>query len=405
MSFSDLVNSYKTRLSIDGLTIRDEYINSIKDSFTDSFDNNVSYKEVSYKKRNETEYTTGFKVHVFQVKKDTEKVELDGFKRIVFKDLDFVCESGDLLQFGGYDWLVTSTNNIDHIKSCVVQQCGGTFIFVKNHMNYTVPYLLSTSGQGMGLDADTMKYISTISNFIFMRISDNDVNRLLEINDVIKLGRRSYKIMSDSDIINNGILIFKLEVVVEDAKSHIFTVDILNGDVNIQNGTTLQLNVNVLDNGEIISPTPTITYVSSDITKATVNNSGLITGISEGSCVISTTSNGVSDTINISVVSSVQDNITYTLTSVSQPDSEIKYGVTKQFVARKFNNGIEVTGIQFNFEVIATSVPSSAYTLNIIDTKSCAIKCNQYVYNIVLRATENATSNFIEKAIKLRSPL
>jgi len=35
LSFSDIVNSYKSRLSIDGLTIRDEYINSIKDGFTD----------------------------------------------------------------------------------------------------------------------------------------------------------------------------------------------------------------------------------------------------------------------------------------------------------------------------------------------------------------------------------
>ena len=405
MSFSDIVNSYKSRLSIDGLTIRDEYINSIKDGFTDSFDNNVNYKEVLYKKRNETNYTTGIKVHVFQVKKDTEKIALDDFKKVVFKDLDFVCESGDLIKFDGYEWLLTSTNNIDHIKSCVVQQCGGNFVFVKDHMSYTVPYVLSTSGQGMGIESTIMKYISEISNFIFMRIPDNVTNRLLEINDIIKLGRRSYKIMADSDIVNNGILIFKMEVVVETV-SNVFAVDILNGSsIQIQNGSNIQLNVNILDNGEIISPTPTITYSSSDATICTVSSGGLITGLTNDDCIITVTSNGVSSNIIVTVTADSQSNITYTLTSVSQPDYEIKTGVTKTYIAKKFNNGIEVTGIQFNFEVIATSVPSSAYTLSIVNTNSCSIKCNQYVYNIVLRATENATSNFVDKDIKLRSPL
>ena len=404
MSFSDIVNSYKTRLSIDGLTIRDEYINSLTDSFTDSFDNNVSYKEVSYKKRNELNYTTGIKVHVVQIKKDTEKVALDDFKRIVFKDLDFVCESGDLLQFSGYEWLVVTTNNIDHIKSCIVMQCSGSFIFTKNHVSYTVPYVLSTSGQGMGLDSDTMKYVSEISNFIFMHITDNSINRLIEISEVIQIGRRSYRVTTDSDIITNGILIFKLEVVLEDAETHVYTVDILNGDVSIQNGSTLQILTEVKDNDDVIS-NPTLTYSSSNTAIASVSNSGLVTSVAVGNCVITVSGYGVSDTMNLTITSIVQNNITYTLTSISQPDYEIKTGITKTYIAKKFNNGIEVIGIQFNFEVIATSVPSSAYTLNVIDTNSCSIKCNSFVHNIVLRATENATSNFVEKSVKLRSPL
>jgi len=404
LSFSDIVNSYKTRLSIDGLTIRDEYINSLTDSFTDSFDNNVSYKEVSYKKRNELNYTTGIKVHVVQIKKDTEKVALDDFKRIVFKDLDFVCESGDLLQFSGYEWLVVTTNNIDHIKSCIVMQCSGSFIFTKNHVSYTVPYVLSTSGQGMGLDSDTMKYVSEISNFIFMHITDNSINRLIEISEVIQIGRRSYRVTTDSDIITNGILIFKLEVVLEDAETHVYTVDILNGDVSIQNGSTLQILTEVKDNDDVIS-NPTLTYSSSNTAIASVSNSGLVTSVAVGNCVITVSGYGVSDTMNLTITSIVQNNITYTLTSISQPDYEIKTGITKTYIAKKFNNGIEVIGIQFNFEVIATSVPSSAYTLNVIDTNSCSIKCNSFVHNIVLRATENATSNFVEKSVKLRSPL
>jgi len=407
LSFSDIVNSYKSRLSIDGLTIRDEYINSIKDGFTDSFDNNVNYKEVLYKKRNEINYTTGIKVHVFQVKGDTEKNAKDDVKRIVFKDLDFVCESGDLLQFSGYEWLVVTTNNIDHIKSCIVMQCSGSLIFTKNHVSYTVPYLLNTSGQGMGLDDNQMKYFSEISNFIFMRIPDNNVNRLLETNDLLKLGRRSYKIVADSDIVNNGILIFKMEVVLENAVTHTYLVNILNGSsVSIQNGTTLQLQVETKDNDDVIS-NPTLTYSSSNTAIANVSNSGLVTSVAVGNCVITVSGHGVSDTINLTIVSSVQDNITYTLTSVSLPDYEIKYNIQKTYTAKKFNNGVEVVGAQFDFTVTPDlGVPIDSYSFVVIDDFSCSIRALKYSYWITLKAVDRSdNSKFKELRIKLRSVL
>jgi len=286
-----------------------------------------------------------------------------------------------------------------------MQKTNNNLSFVKNHISYTVPCVITASGNSMGMDTDEMKYISEIGDFIIVRCANTSESQNIDVNQIFKLGKWNWRVESVSDIIEPNLLVMKMTWVAESADTHTYTVDILNGSASIQNGSTLQLNVNVLDNGEIISPTPTITYVSSDITKASVSTSGIVTAVSEGSCTITATSNGVSNSVSITVTNVVSDNITYTLTSVSQPDYEIKTGVTKTYIAKKFNNGIEVTGIQFNFEVIATSVPSSAYTLNIIDTKSCSIKCNQYVYNIVLRATENTTSNFVDKTIKLRSPL
>ena len=406
MSFSDIVNSYKSRLSIDGLTIRDEYINSIKDGFTDSFDNNVNYKEVLYKKRNETNYTTGIKVHVFQVKKDTEKIALDDFKKVVFKDLDFICESGDLIKFDGYEWLLTSTNNIDYIKSCVVQQCSSSFTFVKNHISYTIPYVLSTAGQGMGLDSDVMKYISEISNFVFMRIPDNTDSRLLEINDIVQLGRRSYKIVADSDIINNGLLIFKMEIVVENAETHVYTISILNGEnASIQNGTTIQLQIESKDNNEIIS-SPTLTYSSSNTAIASVSNSGLVTSVAIGSCVITVSGYGVSDTINIEIVSSVSNNYTYILTANIEPSSEIKYNISKIYTCKRFLNGVEQTGVSFNFSIIPDyGVTSDSYSMTVLGINQVSIKALKYTNWITLRCKDIDRNFDTDLRVKLRSVL
>ena len=287
-----------------------------------------------------------------------------------------------------------------------MQKCINTLDFVSNHISYSIPCVISTSGQSMGMGTDVMSYVTDLSNFIFVRVANNTDSRLINVNNIFKMGNWNWRVESISDIVEPSLLIFKMEVVAESAPVHVFTVNILNGSsLSIQNGSTLQLNVNALDNGEIISPTPTITYSSSDTTKITVSNNGIINAIAEGICTISATSNNISSSISVTVVSGVSENITYTLTSVSQPDYEIKTGISKTYVAKKFNNGIEVVGTQFNFEVIATSVPVSAYTLSIINTNSCSIKCNNYVYNIVLRATENLTTNYKDKNIKLRTPL
>jgi len=409
LSFSDIVNSYKSRLSIDGLTIRDEYINSIKDGFTDSFDNNVNYKEVLYKKRNETNYTTGIKVHVFQVKKDTEKIALDDFKKVVFKDLDFVCESGDLIKFDGYEWLLTSTNNIDHIKSCVVQQCGGNFVFVNNHVSYTVPYVLSTAGQGMGLDSDVMKYISEISNFVFMRIPDNNSTRLIEINDIVRLGRRSYKIVADSDIINPGLIIFKLEVVVESAITHVFTVDILNGS-SLQIGRTQPLTINAeLKDNDVVVSSPQLTYSSSNTSVATINSSGVVTILTVGSVVFTvalTSDSSVKDTINVEIIESTQTNYTYEIISNISPSSEVKYNQTKVFTASRYKNGVLETGVNFTFEVIPGTTPTNKYELLTLSGNTASLKTLGYSYFVDLKATDQEfPTKSVLINIKLRSVL
>jgi len=83
---------------------------------------------------------------------------------------------------------------------------------------------------------------------------------------------------------------------------------------------------------------------------------------------------------------------------------EIKYGQTVTYTAKKYVDKQEIPA-RFTFSIIATDgVPGIAYTLTITADNQCTIKCNDYVYEITLRATETENeNNFIEKQIKLIS--
>lgn len=411
MSFSDIVNSYKSRLSIDGLTIRDEYINSITDSFTDSFDYNVSYKEVSYKKRNELNYTTGVKIHVFQAKKDTEKIALDDVKRVVFKDLDFVCESGDLLQFDSNTWLVTSTNNIDHIKSCVVQQCNNNLKFVKNHISYTIPCVISTVGNSMGLGIDEMKYVSDIDDFIIVRVVNNVDSQLISINDIFKLGNKwNWRVENISDVIDNGILVLKLKWVAESAESANYVLTITNGN-SLQIGRTQPLTINAeLKDNDIVVSSPQLTYSSSNTSVATINSTtGVVTILTADSVIFTvalTSDNSIKDTINVEIIESTQTNYTYELVANMLPSNEVKYNQTKVFTASRYKNGVLETRVNFTFEVIPDTTPTNKYEFLTLTGNTTSLKALGYSYFVDLKATDvEFPTNSVQVNVKLRSVL
>jgi len=411
LSFSDIVNSYKSRLSIDGLTIRDEYINSITDSFTDSFDYNVSYKEVSYKKRNELNYTTGVKIHVFQAKKDTEKIALDDVKRVVFKDLDFVCESGDLLQFDSNTWLVTSTNNIDHIKSCVVQQCNNNLKFVKNHISYTIPCVISTVGNSMGLGIDEMKYVSDIDDFIIVRVVNNVDSQLISINDIFKLGNKwNWRVENISDVIDNGILVLKLKWVAESAESANYVLTITNGN-SLQIGRTQPLTINAeLKDNDIVVSSPQLTYSSSNTSVATINSTtGVVTILTADSVIFTvalTSDNSIKDTINVEIIESTQTNYTYELVANMLPSNEVKYNQTKVFTASRYKNGVLETRVNFTFEVIPDTTPTNKYEFLTLTGNTTSLKALGYSYFVDLKATDvEFPTNSVQVNVKLRSVL
>jgi hypothetical protein len=163
----------------------------------------------------------------------------------------------------------------------------------------------------LSLNEDETKIITTVENQVYMMISNTSITRQININNIFKIGLHNWKVITlPDDITKSGLLVFKMEYSEIEQIIHTFVVNILNGStINIQQSNTLQLNVEVTDNG-IPLLNPLISYLSSDVEKCTVSSSGLVNCISIGDCTITVTSNGVNDSITISVIEIPQDNFT-----------------------------------------------------------------------------------------------
>jgi hypothetical protein len=184
--------------------------------------------------------------------------------------------------------------------------------------------------------------------------------------------------------------------------THNYSIEVLNGaEQTVKYGNTLQLNVQVKDNGSVLSPTPSISYETSNGSVCTVDENGLVLATNDSGNAIVTvklsSDTNISTSIKIISASSQVANNTYTLVGNMQTDTQISINQTKTYTANKFNNDLVVDG-QFTFSIIG-NVPSSAYILTTINNNQCSLKCNASPYTVTLRAIDNNNGQYIDKII------
>jgi hypothetical protein len=115
-----------------------------------------------------------------------------------------------------------------------------------------------------------------------------------------------------------------------------YGLTILNGlTASLDITKTLQLNVEVKCGNNILI-NPIVVYSSSNPLKVTVNSLGVVTPIALGGSIITTTSNGVSNSINITVVNTV---IVDNYLIVISGNEDILYGANETYTAIVTNNG------------------------------------------------------------------
>ena len=311
---------------------------------------------------------------------------------------------GNIVEFDNSKWICTETDTTSQINDVgLITRCNNTLKYYdQNSVLYQIPCIISKS---LNLNTEENKYIETVDNSFLLIVSNTLITQQIKVNDIYNLGKYNYQISSVPDDISSiGLLIFKMKYSEVSQEEHVYTLEILNGNlVDIQESTTLQLNCNVYDNNNLISPTPSLTFTSSNTGICTVNSSGLVTALSNiGSCNITvklTSDNTILDTITINVIEVPQDNITYELLG----NADIIKNYSQNYIAKKYNNGILVEGAEFTFSIIPGTTPINAYTLNIIDADQCSITANLVTYNIMLKATDNSNGKFIEKSIRLKN--
>lgn len=380
---------YQKRLQMNGTTIKDRQVNYMKNAITNNFKNTPSYRSAYFN-------SSITPTDILAI--DTDKYNI----KLIQMKPDGVLNVGDIIVFDSRTWLCTQVDKTNPVYQFgKVNLCTQTITLYKNNTSYQIPCVIESGVRTTQLGTDETTYIEMPSTTIVMRLPNTSITRLINRGEIYQLGIQNWSIVDINDIIEPGLLIFKMEYSQEVQESHVYSVEILNGSaINVQQGKTLQLNVDVKDNGILLSPIPTITYTSSDQTKCTVSTSGLVSAVALGSCVIGISANGVSDSIEVTVVENTEHNYTYSLLSTSTPDTEIKVNQTKNYVVQKYDNGVSVTQT-FTFSV---SGDSSAYILTVIDGNRCEVKALKSGISIVLSAVDNSdNSKIVNKTIVLKN--
>jgi len=325
------------------------------------------------------------------------------YDRKLHVPMEINISTGSIIDYDGYKWLVTgSIDDIQAYKTAGIVKSNNTLTIYKNNTSYQIPCIISKS---LSLNTENNQYIETVDNELFLTVSKTLITLQINVNDIYKIGKHNYYISSVADDISNpGLLIFKMKYSEVAQEEHIYTIEILNGTtIDLQQGTTLQLNINVYDNQILVSSTPSLTFTSNNELIANVDENGLVTAydvIDNCDITVSLSSDSsVFKSININVIEVPQDNITYELLG----NAEIIKGYSQNYIAKKYNNGILFEDAEFTFSVIPGSTPTSAYTLNIIDGDQCSIIANLSTYYITLRGTDDSNGEIVDKSIKLKN--
>lgn len=315
---------------------------------------------------------------------------------------------GDYITWDSGKWLIISEighKRFNYYKG-IMQKCHNTLTVNVAGNLYRVPYVVTNK---VNLNIDVTYYLTVLENEIYILVANNTINSNIQLNDIYKIGRYNYKVISMDDISRPGLLLMKMKYSEEGQVLPNYSITILNGNtLTTDTATPVQLNVEQKDGETVLADPLPMVFTSSDISIATVDSTGMVTPVSVGNATI-TVSLESDATVNDSIVITVEEvevPEVYTLELIgdTSPDTEIKQNQTKTYTAVKKNSlGNIVEGAVFDFSIDPETTPTDKYTLTVLDDTQCTIKANGATYYINLIATDRTDGNLtVSKRIKLK---
>lgn len=392
---------YEKKLNINGTSIRDRQINSMKSSITNDFQYSPSYRSAYF---NSSQTATNIQVI------DTIKANI---KTIVMMPEEHI-NVGDILVFDGFKWLCTEVDKADPVNEYgIVNQINNTLKFYnQNYISsqlFEIPCIF-TDGS---IDMQEGRFMSLSSGHYQViipsgTITKSDLSLRFILNDA------PYKIEGISNATNGLVKIELVDDVFNESDNrelgvadwakyqHVYTISILNGNsISLNQDQPIQLNVECRNN-DIIVENPQITYSSSNTNIAIISNTGLISYVATGTATITATYSNVSDTIQLNCVLPLQNNYSVEITG----ENSISLGQQETYSCQFKNNGLPVVidGYWFLYadDEINTTLLASIDSSNI---NSCIVNANsnsQYGY-VKLKVQNLSGSIKAFKRIQIKS--
>ena len=261
------------------------------------------------------------------------------YDRKLHVPMEININTGSIIDYDGFKWLVTgSVDDIQAYKTAGMVKCNNIINLTINHIQHQIPCII---GSNLNLGIDENKYIIEPDSNIIVRLQNNEITSQIKRNEIYKLGIENYSVIDISDILENGILILKMEYSQESQEEHVYQLTILNGDnIQIAQSQLLTINSELKDNGVIV-PSPALLYSSSNESIATISNIGEVTILGLGTVTFTVLLESnliVNDSINVEIVADEQNNFTVTISG----ESSIIKNYTKEYSATFKNNGLPI---------------------------------------------------------------
>lgn len=377
---------YERKLKINGYTINDRQIDYMKNSITKDFSSNPSYRSAYF---NDSIFTTDIQVI------DTNDYFI---KKVLMKPGDSI-SVGDKIVFDNKTWLCIGIDDTNPVYEFgTVYLSSQNITLNKNNTVYNYPVVIDGSVRLYSMGYNSNKYLTIPESSIIVYIKNDNITSLIERGEIFSISNDNYRVIDINRLVMPGLIILKMEYSIEDVETHNYSIEISNGlTVNLQQNKTLQLNINTYDNGQLLSPSPALSYISSNEGICTVSSTGLVTAIKTGSCTISVSANGVSDSITVTVVEEVQHNITAEISG----NSSIIKGKTSEYICIVRDNGIVVPGDMIFYLTGDDGVSNTNLaTISSYDTDSCVITAGSTIGYVKLFA-RNESGSLVTPAFRI----
>ena len=294
----------------------------------------------------------------------------NGKVRIYFSQ-DTPIDIGTMFVLKDDTYVVTSRDGdeSDIFYTSIAVKCDTSFTVYSNaeHRYISVPFVTLS-------DKFTLSSNSTISMISGAVVAyTGDISYLREVQ--LKHGFYNYGgyYKLGNTFYNNGLAYWYMTREAMPADTYTLSYNGVTS-LDMADATTYQLSYTAIKNDVVVN-NPTLTYVSSDNTIATVDNNGLMTLLKEGNVTITATwtEQSISCTTNITVTKSSIN----VIATISGSDT-LRINKTKTWsVSFTDENGATVSDFtDFEWNVVPTGFDVGKFTTNTVDGTSITLKLN-----------------------------
>lgn len=257
---------------------------------------------------------------------------------------------GDLVNWDNENWLIISEigqKRYTYYKG-IIQKCNYNIKFNFEGTIKQFPAIVDSRV----FDIETNQYLSVPAGKIVVTMQSNVDSENINIGQRFIKMKRAWKV-SGIDRTKNGLLMLWCDLdsiipsddlvnEIANAGDYVYTIEITKGETSsIQEGSTLQLNVVVKLNGDVVTD-KTVTFSCDNPSIASVDENGLVTAISAGDCIITASlaeNPNVYDTISITVTALPEHNYAVTISG----STSIVKTKTATYTAVFTDNAVPIT--------------------------------------------------------------